>query len=217
MRAFLLIIATASALFIAGQAADAQPLPSFVPNTLAGALRADGIDPAAGFRMSRPMNCIAGSRGNDWAYHCVATMVDSTRRNATVALEIMIFNADYDFAARDAQIKASVVRMGGRWSLDSQQGVSIKGEGRNLALDASCHQSRGQKNSPAYCLLPVARNVLVFSQVPPAQPSTDRITTNPKGGSDSFDDMGRAGTLASLGLVAVAKAAKAQQTGTKRN
>ena len=163
------------------------------------------------------MNCIPGPGGSDWAYHCVATLADSTRRDRTVALEIMIFNGGYDFAARDAQIKASVVRLGGRWSLDSQPDVSLKGEGRKISLQASCHQSRGQTNSPAYCLLPVARNVLIFSQVPPDEASSDRITTSQKGGSDSFDDMARAGSLASLGLVAVAKAQKAQLEGRQRN
>jgi hypothetical protein len=217
MDHFPLIVATAAALLVAGQSVSAQLLPSVVPDALAGRLRADGIDPAIGFRMSRPVNCIPGAGGSDWAYHCVATLADSTRGERTVALEIMIFNGGYDFAARDAQIKASVVRLGGRWSLDTQPEVSLKGEGRKISLKASCHQSRGQTNSPAYCLLPVARNVLIFSQVPPGQGSSDRITTSENGGSDSFDDMGRAGSLASLGLVAVAKAQKAPPDGRKRN
>src|SRR5665213_170787 len=216
MKRLSLAIAIASTLLVAGQPSYAQPLPAFAPNALANALRTDGIDPAIGFRMSRPMNCIAGSSKNDWAYHCVATLTDTTHRNRTVALEIMIFNGGYDFAARDAQIKASVVRRGGRWSLDTQPDVSLKGETMKISLQASCHQSRGQTNSPAYTLLPVARNVLIFTQVPLAEASSDRVTTSPNG-ADSFDDIGHAGSLASMGLVAIAKFQKAQLQGKKRN
>jgi hypothetical protein len=201
-----LTVATAAALLVTGQGASAQPLPSVVPDVLAERLRADGIDPAMGFRVSRPVNCIRASGGSDWAYHCVAALADSARRERTAAIEVMIFSGSYDFAAKDAQIKASVTRLGGRWSLDYKNEVSLNAEGRKISLIASCHQSRGQKNSPAYCLLPVARNVLIFTQVAPGEASSDRITTNTKGGSDSFDDMSRAGSLASLGAVAVAKA-----------
>ncbi|MEO8753557.1 MAG: hypothetical protein ABI624_12850 [Casimicrobiaceae bacterium] len=215
MGHFPLIIAAAAALLVAGQGASAQQLASVVPNALAGRLRADGIEQAMGFRMSGPVNCISGAGGS--AYHCVATLADSARGGKTAALEIMIFNGGYDFAARDAQIKASVARLGGRWSLDFQPEITLDGEGRKISLKASCHQSRGQRNSPAYCLLSAASNVLIFSQVAPGQASSDRITTSQSGGSDSFDDMGRAGSLASLGAVAVAKAQAAPPDGRKRN
>ena len=167
--------------------------------------------------MSRPVNCIPGSGRSDWAYHCVAALADSAREGKTAAIEIMIFNGGYDFAGRDAQVKASVARLGGRWSLDYQPEIGLNGEGRKISLKASCHQSRGQSNSPAYCLLSAAPNVLIFSQVAPKQASSDRITTSQTGGSDSFDDMARAGSLASLGAIAVAKAQRVQLDGKKRN
>ena len=170
-----------------------------------------------GFRMSKPVNCIAGSGRSDWAYHCVATLADSERRGRTAAIEIMISNGSYDFAAKDAQIKASVARLGGRWSLDYQPEMSLNGEGRKISIKASCHQSRGQTNSPAYCLVSAAPNVLIFSQVAPRQASSDRITTSQNGGSDSFEDMARAGSLASLGAIAVAKAQHEQADVRKRN
>jgi hypothetical protein len=217
MGRFALTIAIAAASLGAGQNSSAQTLPSIVPNALAARLRADGIDPAVGFRMSRPINCIPGSDGKDWAYHCVAAMVDNARGGKTAAVEIMIFKGGYDFAARDAQIKASVARSGGRWSLDYQPEISLSGEGRKISLKGSCHQSRGKPNSPAYCLVAVARNVLIFSEVAPGQASSDQITTSTNGGSDSFDDMARAANLASLGAVAVATAQKAQSDGKKRN
>jgi hypothetical protein len=144
-------------------------------------------------------------------------MVDNARGGKTAAVEIMIFKGGYDFAARDAQIKASVARSGGRWSLDYQPEISLSGEGRKISLKGSCHQSRGKPNSPAYCLVAVARNVLIFSEVAPGQASSDQITTSTNGGSDSFDDMARAANLASLGAVAVATAQKAQSDGKKRN
>jgi hypothetical protein len=215
MGHFPLTITLAAALFVASQSSSAQPLPPVAPKALAARLRADGIDQALGFRMSRPVNCIPGSGGSDWAYHCVATMADSGRK--TAAVEIMIFNGGYDFAARDAEVKASVARLGGRWSLDYQPEMSLNGEGRKISLKASCHQSRGKTNSPAYCLVAVAGNVLVFSQVAPNEASSDRITTSTNGGSDSFDDMARAGGLASLGATTVAAAQKAQSDGKKRN
>ncbi|MEO7323557.1 MAG: hypothetical protein ABIW82_01875 [Dokdonella sp.] len=172
-------------------------------------LRANGIDPAMSFRSSQPINCMAGSADADVVYRCVAAMADSARSGKTAAVEILIFKDRYDFASRDAQIKAAVARLNGRWSLAYEPEVSVKGEGRTMSLNGSCHQSRGQTNSPAYCLLPVARNVLIFSQVAPAQARSDQITTSQNGEPDSFDDMAHAGTLATLGAIAVAKAQRA--------
>ncbi len=194
-----------------GQAASAQPLASVSPSALAGRLPTQGIDPAMGFRMSRPVTCMPGSSGDNSAYHCVAAIADSARGGKTAAIEFLIFNGGYDFAARDAQVKASIIRMGGRWSLDHESEVKLHGKELALAVTAACHQSRGQVNSPAYCLLPVAANVLIFSQVPPAQASSDSVSTSENGGS--FDDMARAGNLASLGALAVVKALQGQSAG----
>jgi hypothetical protein len=196
----------AVALLGGGQSAWAQPMASVTPNNLAGRLRTEGIAPAIGFQMSRPVNCMPGSGPDGAAYHCVAAMTDSARGGRTAALELMIFNGGYDFAARDAQVKAAVARMGGRWSLADQPEIGVNGGGRKISLKASCHQSRGSVNGPAFCLLPAAINVLIFSQVVPAQASSNQITTSQSGGSDSFDDMGRAASLASMGAIAVAKA-----------
>jgi hypothetical protein len=121
-------------------------------------------------------------------------------------VEIMIFNDAYDFARKDAELKAMVMRLNGEWSLDHEAGVSIKSEGRTISLTGDCHQSRGAVNSPAYCLLPVAPNVLVFSQVDPDEASSDHVTVNPNGGSDSSDDMAHASILASVGALTVVKA-----------
>jgi hypothetical protein len=62
-----------------GQAASAQPMASAAPNALTSRLRTEGIDPAIGFRMTRPVNCMPGAGRNDSVYHCVAAMADSAR------------------------------------------------------------------------------------------------------------------------------------------
>lgn len=206
------VAATALALLITTSGAFAQTIPSVVPDALAAQLQASGIDAAAGFAKGRALNCMRGSAKTDWAYHCVATFTDSARAGRVAPLEIMIFNNGYDFASKDAQIKAAVMRLNGLWSLDHESAVNIKNAEHAISLTATCHQSRGKANSPAYCLLPVAQNVLVFSQVWPAEPSSERITTDPNGGSDSFDDMARAGFLASLGALAVVKAQRPADT-----
>lgn len=182
---------------------SAQPLPAMPSDALAAHLKTHAIDAAIGFRADRPFNCMRGATGSDSAYHCVAAITDENRRGKIAALEIMIFNGAYDFAERNAEVKAAVARLNGRWSLDSDPEMSLNGDGRTISLKASCHQSRGRENGPAYCLLPVTRNVLVFTQVAPAQASTQAITTRANGEPDSFDDMTRAGNLASLGAVAV--------------
>jgi hypothetical protein len=198
--------AVALALLVTAQSSSAQPIPFIAPNLLEAQLRADGIDTAPGSGERQALNCIRGSARNDWAYHCVAALVDTARGGRSAAVEIMIFSDGYDFASRDAQIKALVTRLNGRWSLDYASEIVINGEGQKITLKGACHQSRGQENSPAYCLLPVARNVLIFSQAAPAEASSDVVTTSENGGSDSFDDMAHAGTLASLGAIAVVKA-----------
>jgi hypothetical protein len=186
--------------------ASSQSLAPVAPDALVAYLMSHGIDPAMGFRAERPINCMRGAAGSDSAYRCVVALADAERGGKSAALEIMIFNGTHDFADRNARVKAAVARLEGRWSLDYEPDLSLKAEGRTISLKAACHQSRGRANSPAYCLLPVTRNVLVFSQVAPAQASTQAITTSTKGEPDSFDDMARAGTLASLGAVAVASA-----------
>jgi hypothetical protein len=202
----LMVAVTALALLVTAQSSSAQPIPAVTPNALAAQLQANGIDTAPGSGKRQALNCVRGSAKTDWAYHCVASLADGAPGMRATAVEIMIFNDSYDFASRDAQIKAAVVRLNGRWSLDYEPEMSIKGEGRTISLKGACHQSRGATNSPAYCLLPVARNVLVFSQVAPAQASSDEIATSQKGESDSFNDMANAGTLASFGAVAVVQA-----------
>lgn len=206
MHESLKVLAVACALLITTQSSRAQAIPFVPPDALAAQLRANGIDSAPGSGKQQALNCIRGSAKNDWAYHCVATLVDAVRGGRPAVVEIMIFNNSYDFASRDAQIKAVVARLNGRWSLDYASEIGINGEGRAISLKGACHQSRGQTNSPAYCLLPVASNVLIFSQAAPAEASSEEITTSQKGESDSFDDMAHAGTLASLGAVAVVKA-----------
>jgi hypothetical protein len=206
MHPSLKVPTVALALLLTAQSSSAQSIPFIAPDVLAAQLRADGIDAAPGSGKRQALNCIRSSGGNDWAYHCVATLVDTVRGGRPAAVEIMIFNDSYDFASRDAQIKALVTRSNGRWSLDYAPEIGIKGEGRTISLKGACHQSRGRANSPAYCLLPVASNVLIFSQAAPAEASSDEITTSQHGESDSFDDMAHAGTLASFGAVAVVKA-----------
>ena len=184
-------------------------MPFVASDALAAQLRADGIDTGPGSGKRQALNCIRGSAKNDWAYHCVATLVDTARGGRSATVEIMIFNDSYDFASRDAQIKAVVARLNGRWSLDYAPEIGINGEGRTISLKGACHQSRGRVNSPAYCLLPVTRNVLIFSQIAPAEASSEEVTTSQSGESDSFDDMVHGGTMASLGAVAVVKAQNA--------
>src|SRR5882757_3212189 len=156
MTPSLKVAVTALALLVTVQSSSAQPIPSVKPNALAAQLRADGIDIAPGSGKRQPLTCISGSARTDWAYHCVATLIDDVRGGKAATVEIMIFSDGYDFASRDAQIKAAVVRLNGRWSLDYEPEMSIKGEGRTISLKGACHQSRGRTNSPAYCLLPVA-------------------------------------------------------------
>lgn len=206
MSLCLKVAVTALALLVSAQHSSAQSIPAVTPNALAAQLQANGIDTAPGSGKHQTLNCIRGSAKTDWAYHCVASLADGAAGVRATAVEIMIFNDSYDFASRDAQIKAAVVRLNGRWSLDYEPEMSIKGEGRTISLKGACHQSRGRANSPAYCLLPVARNVLIFSQIAPAEISSDQVTTSQNGESDSFEDMARAGTLASFGAVAVVKA-----------
>lgn len=45
------------------------------------------------------------------------------------------------------------------------------------------------------------------------QASSDRITTSTNGGPDSFDDMGWAASLASMGAIVVAKTQQGQPVG----
>ncbi len=200
------MILGAVALLGGGRPASAQSLAPSRPDDLARALQAHGIEPAIDFRMSRPINCLNGGAQNDWLYHCVAALIDGARGGRTAALEVMIYKGGYNFASMDAQVKAAVGRMGGRWKLDYNPEMTVDGGGRRISLRASCHQSRGQPNSPAYCMTPVSSNVTIFSQVAPDQSSSDRVTTSTNGGPDSFDDMARAGQLASLGAIAVIKA-----------
>ncbi len=207
MHQSLKVALVSSALLVAAQSSSAaQTIPFIAPEALAAQLRADGLDTVPGSGKRQTLDCIRGSSKDDWAYHCVAALVDSMRGGRPAAVEIMIFNDTYDFVGRDAQIKALVVHLNGRWSLDYAPEVGINGDGRKISLKGACHQSRGRPNSPAYCLLPVARNVLIFSQAAPAEASSDEITTSENGESDSFDDMAHAGTLASFGAVAVVKA-----------
>lgn len=189
-----------------GYIASAGPMPPPEPNALARALQTRGIEPAAGFKIGRPMVCRVGGAGEDWSYHCMAAFTDSARAARTAALEIMIFKTGYDFAREDSRVKAAVARLNARWKLDEQIDVGLDDGGQRIPLKASCHQGRGQTNGLAYCLLPLSNNVLVFSQAPPKQAGSDQVTTSTNGGADSFEDMQHAAQLASLAAIAVAKA-----------
>jgi hypothetical protein len=189
-----------------GYVASAGPIAPSEADALARTLQTRGIQPAAGFKISRPMDCRVGGAGEDWSYHCVVALTDSARAGRTAALEIMIFKTGYDFAGEDSRVKAAVARLNVRWKLDEQVDVSLNDGAQRIPLKASCHQARGQTNGLAYCLLPLSSNVLVFSQAPPKQAGSDQVTTSTNGGADSFEDMQHAAQLASLAAIAVAKA-----------
>jgi hypothetical protein len=176
------------------------------PQTMADKLAASGIDEAMGFTVTRPMVCNRGSGETDWAFHCPIGLADAERDGRAAALEVMIFDHDVDLAAQDAKIKTAVAQLHGRWSLDDEPDVTLTNNktGEKLKLQTECHQSRGQANSDAFCLLQASSQVLVFTQVTPAQPSSDSITVGE--GSDSFVDTRHAADLATLGAIAVAKA-----------
>ena len=131
-------------------------------------------------------------------------------------LEYMIFNTSPDFRNEDAGVKAAVTRMGGRWSLNYQPNISLTGSaGEKIVFTTACHQSRGRPNGNAYCLLQASANVLVFTQVAPAQRASDSVTTSTGNGSDSFDDMAHATNLAVQGGIVVAKAQKTRPLDAK--
>lgn len=199
----------AAFVLLAGAAATAawtQTIPTLAPDRLAARLRTATIEPGSGFRASRQTTCIPHRPGSDWAYHCVTPMADAARGGRTAALEIMIFDRGYSVAGEDAKLQAAVARMPGRWALSYQTHTTLSGKGREISLHGLCRQSRGAPNSPAFCLLPVTANVLVFTQVAPAQPRSDSVTTGSGAGGDSFADMDHAGHLATIGATMVAEA-----------
>lgn len=179
---------------------------SATPQALADKLAASGIDEAMGFTVTRPMACNKGGGSDDWAFHCTVGLADAARDGRLAALEVMIFDHDVDLDAKDARIKSAVTALSGRWSIDSVPDVTLTDNktGAKLALQTKCHQSRGQANSDAYCLLQASSQVLVFTEVTPAHTASDSITVGE--GSDSFEDTRHAADLATLGAIAVAQA-----------
>ncbi len=201
----------AISLFAVAQSSSAQPMAPSAPDALVRALQSQGIKPDIGFTMSRPANCRRGAPADAWAYHCVMALADSGRGGRTAALEVMIFKSGYDFAREDDRVKAAVAQVRSRWKVDEVIDVSVEWRRQKIALKASCHQALGPRNGLAYCLLPLSRNVLVFTQALPERVGTDQIVTSVNGGPDYSDDMRHAAGLASLASIAVAKA---QQGGT---
>lgn len=196
----------AATLSLAAQVAQAQVFPVVAPDAMAAQLMAAGVDSAQGFRMLGSVRCRTGGPRDDWAYRCTAAMADEGRGGRTAALEFMLFRASYDLQAMDTRIRAALAREGARWQLAYQPRITLKGGAQALSVSGTCHQGRGERNSPGFCLTPVGPNALLFTQVEPAESGSPRITQRQDGGPDSFDDMAHAGVLASLGAVTIAKA-----------
>lgn len=210
-------VALAGAMLSGGAAAHAQMLPVVAPDPLAARLKARAVETAMGFSMRGPWQCRTGPASGDWAYRCTAAMADAARGGRIAGLEVMIYRRGYDFAHMAAEIKRSVAPFGSRWKLEYQPRIKLNGNGRAVNVTGQCYQGRGSRNTAAYCLTPLGKNVTLFTYVEAAEASSDRITTSPNGGHDSFDDMARSGRLASLGAITVAKALDAGARPQKPN
>jgi hypothetical protein len=185
-----------------GGAAAAQLMAPSSPEGLVAALQARGLKPGNGFRTNGPVRCRKDAPGGDELYRCSAPMVDAQRGGAPASVDLMVFRR-YDFAQLDALLKQRVAATGdGVVSLRNT--LEVEDKGRSYSPRFSCHQLRGARNGPAYCLIPASSNVVVLSQLAPLHPGSRSVDT-----ASMNEDMDRAATLTGHGLEAVLSAGAA--------
>jgi hypothetical protein len=151
---------------VAGQAGSAK--------AIADKLSFRNVDSAKGFSPAQGIECSPGGGQDRFAIRCHAVVFDAERSAQTAALDFLIYDSPPDFGSEDAKVARSAHNFpGGRGLIENKYHPSMKFPGSpEIPLTVSCHQSVGERNGPALCLVQADRRVLVVSNVSPARSST---------------------------------------------
>lgn len=169
---------------------------------IAGKLSLRNVDSANDFSPAHGIDCSPGGSQDRFSFRCHAIMFDSERSAQTAALDFLIYDSPPDFESEDAKMAVAVRSLPGRGQIENKYHPSMTLPGSpTMSLTVSCHQSVGDSNGPALCLVQADPRVLVASNVAPAHPSTQ--ATNNMDSLSSDND--RAKDLAVLGAVHVAE------------
>lgn len=172
--------------------------------SLADRIKNDNVEIANNFSPASGIQCSPPSGDDHFALRCRAIMTDAERSSQWATLDFLIYNSEPDFDGEDRLLAAAVKQIPGRWHVDDEPRVSLQSAGGTIHPKASCHQSLGESNSTAFCLIQGGPRVLILAVVGPAQPSTQSIDADPD--SATYQDTRRATTLAIMGVAHVASA-----------
>lgn len=185
--------------------------PGLSPDQYAQGLMAHQNELAVqGFSVKVPMDCYKTTdQAANWAIKCRTILNDAKRGGAPGVVDVQLYDHDVTFTDEIAPVKQKIVDMQGRddslinykpdlYSQDKQ--------GKETAIQATCHQVQGTKNSPVYCGMLVNSRVFVVSGTVPAEASTRNIVISGEGADDSQSasrDLHHASDLALFGLAMV--------------
>ncbi len=168
------------------------------PRSLADRIKSHNVEIAHNFSPAWGIQCSPGGGDDHFALRCHADFSDAERSSQSATLDFLIYGSEPDFDGEDALLAAAVQRMSGRWHVDDQPNVSLQNADGTIHPKTSCHQSLGDSNGPAFCIIQAGPRVLIIAAVRPAQPSTDSIDGDPS--STTYEDIRRATTLAIMGV-----------------
>ncbi len=185
--------------------------PGLSPDQYAQGLMAHQNELAVqGFSVKVPMDCYKTTdQAANWAIKCRTILNDAKRGGAPGVVDVQLYDHDVTFTDEISPVKQKIVDMQGRddslinykpdlYSQDKQ--------GKETAIQATCHQVQGTKNSPVYCGMLVNPRVFVVSGTVPAEASTRNIVISGEGADDSQSasrDLHHASDLALFGLAMV--------------
>ena len=186
----------------AANSTQQAPAENSSAQSLADRIKSHNVEIAHNFSPAWGIQCSPRAGDDHFALRCHADFSDAERSSQSATLDFLIYDSEPHFDVEDALLAAAVHQMPGRWHVDDQPNISLQGAGGTIHPKTSCHQTLGDSNGPAFCLIQADSRVLIIAAVRPAQPSTEGIDGDPN--SATYEDIRRATTLAIMGVAHVA-------------
>lgn len=119
-------------------------------------------------------------------------------------VDVQLYDHDITFDDEIAVIKRHIADLTGRGDsvINSRPDMSMRNPQGDvvMAIQASCHQVLGSRNSPAYCGVLINPRTFVIAGIGPSRPSTGNVAVG-SGDDSSSSDVKHAADLAFGGLM----------------